>query len=140
VDRIGDTFRWKGENVSTSEVELVAMQYPQIKECSVYGVKVPNTDGRAGMILIVPQQSFNLHEFYNHMTKELPNYAVPYFVRLSEEVIITSTFKHKKSTLAEEGFDPSKTSDPLFFRDDGKKQFIPIDNTFFKEFHTLAKL
>eukprot|EP01121_Diplochlamys_sp_Union-15-3_P002622 TRINITY_DN1234_c0_g1_i5.p1 TRINITY_DN1234_c0_g1~~TRINITY_DN1234_c0_g1_i5.p1 ORF type:complete len:229 (-),score=41.98 TRINITY_DN1234_c0_g1_i5:67-753(-) len=140
VDRIGDTFRWKGENVSTSEIEQIAMQYPYVQECTVYGVKIANTEGRAGMILVVPKPEFDLREFYKLLKKELANYAVPYFVRLSKEIVVTSTFKHMKAALVEEGYNPETVSDPLYYRSDEHETFLPLDKTVYLNLGSYAKL
>ncbi|MGB6085416.1 long-chain-acyl-CoA synthetase, partial [Parvibaculum sp.] len=116
VDRIGDTFRWKGENVATSEVSEAISVFPGVKEANVYGVHVPGTDGRAGMASIVAENgSLDLDKFRTQMYKELPDYAVPVFLRIQPEMEVTGTFKHRKVELVKEGFDPSTISEPLYF-------------------------
>jgi fatty-acyl-CoA synthase len=138
VDRIGDTFRWKGENVSTSEVEEVLNRVPGVKESCVYGVKVPGCEGRAGMALLVLSDNvpFNLDTLYERVMKELPPYAAPLFLRVSPQIEMTNTFKYKKVNLAKESFDPNIVKDQLYFRDDGLKKFVPLDSTLFQKICT----
>lgn len=129
VDRIGDTFRWKGENVATSEVEIVLRGYPGVKEVTVYGVQVPKAGGRAGMAVIVPTLSideFDFPQFYAYTKEQLPSYAVPIFLRFQNEIDITGTFKHKKAELRAQGFDPAQTSEPLYIRDLATESYLPI--------------
>jgi fatty-acyl-CoA synthase len=126
VDRIGDTFRWKGENVSTSEVAEVLSVCPGVKEANVYGVAVPGHDGRAGMAALVVEPSFDPAPLAQRVTRELPAYARPLFLRLAREIEITGTFKHRKVDLVQEGFDPARVSDPLLFLD-GERGYAPLD-------------
>ena len=116
VDRIGDTFRWKGENVSTAEVAEALTVFPGVREVNVYGVQVPNTDGRAGMASVVAGDDLDLEAYDAHIARALPAYAQPYFLRLQPEIEITGTFKHRKVDLVKEGFDPAKVADPLYIR------------------------
>ena len=106
VDRIGDTFRWKGENVATAEVEGVVGDLRCVEICAVYGVRIPNNDGRAGMVTIVkhPAEIFDIDAVAEHLHKELPKFAVPIFIRLKEEINLTHTHKIKKFDLKKEGF------------------------------------
>ncbi len=118
VDRLGDTFRWKGENVSTTEVENMVSEYSKISEAVVYGVEIPNTNGRAGMAAITlnPNAVLDEQDCKNMLTefkKSLPSYAVPLFLRIQQQVETTGTFKYQKSKLKEQGFDPEKTSDRI---------------------------
>ena len=128
VDRIGDTFRWKGENVSTQEVQEVLTQMDAIDLVNVVGVQIPTTDGRAGLAAVVlkPSRTFDPKAFYQHVCKRLPNYAQPTFVRICQELEVTGTFKLKKTDLRKEGYDPRKTFDPLFYRDDANACYAPI--------------
>mmetsp|Transcript_49417 Transcript_49417/g.127376 ORF Transcript_49417/g.127376 Transcript_49417/m.127376 type:complete len:616 (-) Transcript_49417:2166-4013(-) len=128
VDRIGDTFRWKGENVSTTEVAEVLHGNEQIEEANVYGVVVQGYDGRAGMTALVLKhgKEFDPSSLYATATSELPSYAVPLFVRILPAIETTSTFKHKKVELVQDGFDPRSVHDPLFYRDDTKKTYAPM--------------
>ena len=127
VDRIGDTFRWKGENVSTTEVEETIGQFPGVEESNVYGVSIPGRDGRAGMAALVINGSFDLAAFRKHLSRSLPDYARPLFLRIRREMDVTSTFKQKKIDFVAQGFDPTVTSDPIFFDDPAAKAFVPID-------------
>eukprot|EP01125_Pyxidicula_operculata_P018692 TRINITY_DN6662_c0_g1_i3.p1 TRINITY_DN6662_c0_g1~~TRINITY_DN6662_c0_g1_i3.p1 ORF type:complete len:166 (-),score=34.98 TRINITY_DN6662_c0_g1_i3:75-572(-) len=138
VDRIGDTFRWKGENVATGEVEGVILKFNAptvIKEVTVYGVKMPNTLGRAGManIILHEDQQLDLKQFYDFTNEHLPSYAVPIFLRISKEMKITGTFKHMKAGLREEGFNPSTIKDPLYLRDTHSKTYVPLTEEKFNE-------
>jgi len=114
ADRVGDTFRWKGENVSTSEVATLVNRAPGVLESNVYGVVVPQSDGRAGMASLRVAPDFDLQAFAEHVARELPKYARPLFLRLEEGIRVTSTFKHQKVDYRNEGFDPSRVSSPLF--------------------------
>lgn len=127
IDRIGDTFRWKGENVATSEVAEALSIYPGVKEANVYGVQIPGTDGRAGMASLVTGEGFDLAGLPAHLEKQLPAYARPLFLRLSPEIEITGTFKHRKLELVKEGFDPKTISDPLYYYRAETKRFEPLD-------------
>jgi fatty-acyl-CoA synthase len=119
VDRIGDTFRWKGENVSTNEVADVLSRCSCVKEANVYGVTLPNAEGRIGMASIVfCDGSPNWKQLAEHVKKELPSYAIPYFVRPQGAQEITGTFKHRKVELVKDGW--SAGGDPVFFY--GKQQ------------------
>ncbi|WP_312324091.1 long-chain-acyl-CoA synthetase [Acinetobacter schindleri] len=118
VDRLGDTFRWKGENVSTTEVENMLTEYDKIVEAVVYGVEIPNTNGRAGMaaITLKPEAELNdtdLKEMLSCFKKCLPAYSVPVFLRIQQQVETTATFKYQKNKLKEQAFDPSKTDERL---------------------------
>lgn len=115
-DRLGDTYRWKGENVATSEVALVLTHAPSIREANVYGVEVPGCDGRAGMAAVVVDGELDLAGLGAHVEKNLPGYARPLFIRVQREMQLTASFKYVKTDLKEQGFDPSAVSgDPLFF-------------------------
>ena len=129
VDRIGDTFRWKGENVATIEVEHLLNQAPGVHETAVYGVSVPGTEGRAGMALVVPKDGAALdpRAFYEHATRVLPAYARPLFVRVAPQVDVTGNFKNRKTRLQDEGFDPARFADTLWFRDDVRESYVPLD-------------
>ncbi|NXD88800.1 S27A2 synthetase, partial [Halcyon senegalensis] len=119
-DRVGDTFRWKGENVATTEVEATLATVDFIQEVNVYGVSVPGCEGRCGMaaIRLKPGQTFDGETFYSFTQDTLPAYAAPRFVRLQDALEVTGTFKQCKSNLVREGFDPGVVRDPLFFRHD----------------------
>ena len=117
VDRAGDTFRWKGENVATGEVNDAIRQCQGVRDATTYGVEVAGHDGRAGMSAIVIDDDFDVMALADHLRARLPVYAHPLFVRISENLDATETFKQKKHQLAREGFDPAGVTDPLYFRD-----------------------
>ena len=127
VDRIGDTFRWKGENVSTSEVAEVVGTAPGVREANVYGVQVPGTDGRAGMASLVVEGDFDVDALQAHVDQHLASYARPLFLRILSEIEITGTFKHRKVDAVSEGFDPEQVSDPLYFLDPEKSSYVRLD-------------
>jgi fatty-acyl-CoA synthase len=127
VDRIGDTFRWKGENVSTTEVEETIGRFPGVAESNVYGVSIPGHDGRAGMAALVLDGSFDPAAFHRHLAASLPDYARPLFLRIRGEMDVTSTFKQKKIDFVAQGFDPAATSDPIYFDDPAAEAFVRID-------------
>ena len=126
VDRIGDTFRWKGENVSTSEVAERLAHVPGVQEVNVYGVQVGKLDGRAGMASLVVDPSFNIDDLAGFVDRELPAYARPLFVRLQPHIETTGTFKYRKMDLVEEGFDPARVKDPLYFRSPDKGGYAKV--------------
>ncbi|HKT54125.1 MAG TPA: long-chain-acyl-CoA synthetase [Caulobacteraceae bacterium] len=132
VDRIGDTFRWKGENVSTSEVEQALAGMAEVTEVNVYGVKVGDLDGRAGMASLVVTDKFDMKAFAEAVDAALPPYARPVFVRLQPEIATTGTFKHRKVDLVAEGFDPGRIGEPLFVRA-GAEGYEPITAALFAE-------
>jgi fatty-acyl-CoA synthase len=127
VDRIGDTFRWKGENVATSEVNRIVSDCPGVVDATTYGVEIKCADGRAGMSAIVTDDRFDLAEFRDHLVRGLPDYARPVFVRICAGLDATETFKQKKQHLIRDGFDPGRISDPLFFREPKTGDYLPID-------------
>jgi fatty-acyl-CoA synthase len=131
VDRIGDTFRWKGENVATLEIAEAIAARPGVVDVGVYGVAVPGYDGRAGMAAIVAGDGFDLTGLYEHLRERLPHYAVPLFLRLLPALSLTETFKQKKQELVRDGFDPSRVSDPLAFRDVSVGAYVPLDAVLF---------
>ena len=114
VDRIGDTFRWKGENVSTAEVTDVVRACPGVIDADVYGVAVPGADGRAGMAALMTETWFDLAAFRAHVAECLPAYARPLFVRLRTALDRTPTFKANKQQLQRDGFDPAMTDDLIY--------------------------
>jgi acyl-CoA synthetase (AMP-forming)/AMP-acid ligase II len=126
ADRVGDTFRWKGENVSTNEVAEILNGAPGVLESNVFGVRVPGADGRAGMACLRVDGAFSLEDFGAFVRERLPVYQRPYFVRLLEgEMRVTGTFKHQKADYRREGYDPSVVSDPLWFLDG--ERYVPLD-------------
>jgi fatty-acyl-CoA synthase len=127
VDRIGDTFRWKGENVATSEVAEAIARCPGVVDADVYGVAIPATEGRAGMAALVVTEEFDLDALRRHLTACLPAYARPVFVRICAELETTATFKHKKDALVRAGCDPAGTTDAIYFNDPQRQAFVPMD-------------
>jgi fatty-acyl-CoA synthase len=127
VDRIGDTFRWKGENVATSEVSEALSVVPGIKEANVYGVAVPGMDGRAGMAALVAGPAFDPSQLAAKLANNLPVYARPVFLRLMPEIETTGTFKQRKIDLVQEGFDPSKISEQIYALDTGTQRYERLD-------------
>jgi fatty-acyl-CoA synthase len=126
VDRLGDTFRWKGENVSTAEVAQVICACPGVRAAAVYGVRVPGADGKAGMAAIVVEEgAFDHATLHAHLVAKLPAYARPMFVRLCPAFDSTGTFRVRKADLVREGYEQS--SDPVWFDDRTHAQFLPYD-------------
>ena len=113
VDRIGDTYRWKGENVATSEVTEALSVIPGVREANVYGVTVPGMDGRAGMAALVVDGMFDIPGLGKRLA--LPHYEKPVFLRLQPEIAVTGTFKQRKVELVKDGFDPSALPDPVYW-------------------------
>ena len=126
VDRIGDTFRWKGENVSTAEVAETIDVIDGVAETNVYGVAVECADGRAGMAAIVPGEGFDLARLRTEIHARLPAFARPCFIRLQTSIDHTSTFKQQKLDLVREGFDPEVVDDPLYFDDPRAGAYVPL--------------
>jgi fatty-acyl-CoA synthase len=132
VDRMGDTFRWKGENVSTGEVTAVVTSYPGVIDAAVYGVAVPGADGRAGMAAVAVRPEFELAGFREHLAARLPDYARPVFLRIVSAIEITGTFKLRKQELSIEGYDRTKISDPLYFDDRARAAYTPLDEALYQ--------
>lgn len=136
VDRIGDTFRWKGENVSTTEVEMMLEELSEISEAIVYGVEIPNTNGRAGMASIKLTQNLNDIDFQSVLERLktlLPNYAIPIFLIVQDSVEVTGTFKHLKGPLKDRGYDTKRNEDPIFVWLPGKNTYVRLTPELQKE-------
>jgi fatty-acyl-CoA synthase len=131
VDRIGDTFRWKGENVSTGEVAERLTVAPGVKEANVYGVAVPGADGRAGMAGLVVEPGFDIKVLEEHVHRELPVYAQPLFVRILPSIETTGTFKVRKVELVADGYDPGKIRGPVYFHD-AKRGYVKVTKSVFE--------
>lgn len=129
VDRLGDTFRWKGENVATLEVERACQKIPGVNGAVVYGVSVPGHAGRAGMAALVTEVAFDPSTALRVLARELPSYAVPLVLRLVPGLDHTSTFKKRKGALRDEGFDPRAVTDPLWLRVAG--EYVPLDGSLY---------
>jgi fatty-acyl-CoA synthase len=128
VDRIGDTFRWKGENVATSEVAESLGVIPGVAEANVYGVHVPGQDGRAGMAALVVAPTFDPVLLGERLKGSLPAYARPVFLRLQPAMEVTGTFKQRKVELVKQGFDPSTIADPLYWYDPATGRYERLDS------------
>ncbi|MFZ1295168.1 MAG: long-chain-acyl-CoA synthetase, partial [Pseudomonadales bacterium] len=128
VDRVGDTFRWKAENVASTEVERVLGQRPGVVQACVYGVQVPHADGRAGMAALVLDRpdAFAPGPCARALQKQLPPYAVPRFLRIVPEHETTATFKIRKVDLKRQGFDPRAIDDPLWVLLDRNRGYQPL--------------
>jgi fatty-acyl-CoA synthase len=128
VDRLGDTFRWKSENVSTQEVAEALSGFPGLEIANVYGVRVPGAEGRAGMAALVLRHAdaFDGPALWAWCEARLPRYAAPLFVRLTRQADTTSTFKLRKHELASQGYDPARAGEPLFVRDDAARAYVPL--------------
>jgi fatty-acyl-CoA synthase len=133
VDRIGDTFRWKGENVATSEVAEALGVVEGVKEANVYGVSVPGQDGRAGMAALVVAADFDPSMLAAKLASNLPAYARPVFLRLLPEMEITGTFKLRKVDLVKDGFDPQTIPNPLYILDSASARYVPLDLARYEE-------
>jgi fatty-acyl-CoA synthase len=135
VDRIGDTFRWKGENVSTNEVAERLQAAAGVLQANVYGVAVEGAEGRAGMAALVVDSDFDIKAFGEHVARELPGYAQPLFVRILPAIETTGTFKVRKMDLVADGYDPAKVKGPLFFHD-AKRGYVKITRLMFEKLST----
>jgi len=126
-DRVGETFRWKGENVASQTIHEIVTQCPGVCEAAVYGVKVPQADGRAGMAAIVADDDFNLLALADRVMGQLPSFARPHFIRLMSRLPLTETFKVKKQALARDGFDIGRLSDPVYLLDPARGAYQRLD-------------
>ncbi len=130
-DRTGDTFRWKGENVSTGELENIANKHPSVEESVAYGVEVPNTNGKAGMLSIRLKGGLGDLDglgLYDFLSNNLPSYSVPVFIRIKDKFEKTPTFKYLKTNLKKEGFNLSQVSCPVYVNLPGEKEYRPLTN------------
>ena len=130
VDRVGDTFRWKSENVSTNEVGEIINGFDQIKFCNVYGVEIPGTDGRAGMAAVTLQDGvseLDVDAFSTFLRSELPAYAVPLFVRIQPDIDLTGTFKMVKGDLRKQAYDIRSFDDTVYALLPGSDRYAPFD-------------
>ena len=134
VDRIGDTFRWKSENVSTNEVGEIINAHSAVKLCNVYGVEVPGADGRAGMAALTLEEGsiFDPEEFARFVEAELPPFARPVFIRVQGDIEVTGTFKLLKTELKKTGYNPGATDDPLYVMKPRANQYVPLDPTYYQ--------
>ncbi|XP_074387845.1 long-chain fatty acid transport protein 5 isoform X1 [Zonotrichia albicollis] len=134
-DRVGDTFRWKGENVATTEVEATLALVSFIQEVNVYGVAVPGCEGRCGMAAVRLRDgaAFDGEQLFAFTQETLPAYAAPRFVRIQDALQVTGTFKQCKTQLVQEGFDPGAVGDRLFVRDAARRSYVPLGRAAFRD-------
>jgi fatty-acyl-CoA synthase len=139
VDRLGDTFRWKGENVSTAEVTAAISAGAGIVSAAVYGVPVPGTEGRAGMAALIVDETFDLAAFRRELSGRLPDYARPVFLRILRELDMTATFRPRLQDLRREGYDPAATGDALYLDDRAAGAFVRLDAALHQEIQARAR-
>ena len=132
VDRIGDTYRWKGENVATCEVSEAICAFRGVKHAIVYGVTVPATEGRAGMATLATDDDFDLAGLRNHLISRLPPYARPLFLRIRNNMELTGTFKYSKTELVRQGYDPDTSNDVIYFDNLELGAFTPLDKDWYE--------
>jgi fatty-acyl-CoA synthase len=130
VDRIGDTFRRKGENVATTEVADAIGEFPGVMHANVYGVAVPGVEGRVGMAAVVTYGELEMGKFHEHLAICLPHYARPVFLRIRNQVDLTGTFKYSKTELVRHGYDPDACADQLYF--DNSVEYVPLDRNLYR--------
>jgi fatty-acyl-CoA synthase len=135
VDRVGETFRWKGENVATTEVANVISSFPGVQHAIVYGVRVGGAEGRVGMAAITSREELNLSGLREHLVRRLPTYARPAFVRILNDSPITGTFKYSKSDLMKQSYDPGATSDAIYFDNPQTQTLQPLDRNWYSRIH-----
>jgi fatty-acyl-CoA synthase len=131
VDRIGDTFRWKGENVATSEVAAAIAAFPGVTFANVYGVVIPGADGRAGMAEIVCRGPIDFTAFRDHLARHLPRFAHPVLLRLREQIDVTATFKPMKRAAGPDGYDPGTCADRLYVNDPEQRAYVMLDRALY---------
>jgi fatty-acyl-CoA synthase len=136
IDRTGDTYRWKGENVSAAEVSEAICAFPGVREATAYGVPVPGTEGKAGMVALAGSGALDLAALRDHLVARLPAYARPLFLRLRNEIDVTGTFKYAKADLVRLGYDPVRTADPIFFNDPERQEFVLLDQACYERIQT----
>jgi len=129
LDRLGDTFRWKGENVATTEVAGTISRFPGVMAAAVFGVVVPGADGRAGMAALTTSAQFDPAAFRAFVVASLAPYARPLFVRVCASLDTTPTFKHTTRGLMRDGYDPARVADPLYVHDADRQSYVVLDPT-----------
>ena len=134
ADRVGDTYRWKSENVSTMEVAAILNNASGVMDCNVYGVQVESAEGKAGMAAMNVSDEFSFISFIEHVNKNLNTFQKPYFLRLTKEMQTTGTFKHQKEDLKKQGFNPSLIKDKLYFLQ--KDNYVEIDQALYNRIHS----
>ena len=133
VDRVGDTFRWKSENVSTNEVAEILNLFNQVNMANVYGVKIPKSEGRAGMVAFNCElKEFKWSDFSKFVAEKLPKYAQPIFIRIIKELETTGTFKLKKNDLREEAYHLDKIKgDQIYIKKPGNSSYEVLDKSYY---------
>ena len=134
ADRVGDTYRWKSENVSTMEVASILNNASGVMDCNVYGVQIDSAEGKAGMAAMNVSDEFSFISFIEHVNKNLNTFQKPYFLRLTKEMQTTGTFKHQKEGLKKQGFNPSLIKDKLYFLQ--KNNYVEIDQALYNRIHS----
>ena len=120
--------------MSTNEVEAVMQKVVKLSDCVVFGVSIPNADGKVGMAVIAdPEKTINLETLYPELSKRLPQYAIPQFIRITPIIELTGSFKLSKTTLEKDDFNISKINDPLYFLDRKQRSYVPLDATLFDD-------
>lgn len=133
VDRIGDTFRWKGENVAAAEAAQAIASCPGVAEANVYGVEVKGYDGRAGMAALVVDAAFDLATLRRHIEARLPDYARPVFLRITGRLEVTETFKLKKQALAAQGFDPRIIGEAIYYAAPHGDSYVRVNESLYRQ-------
>ena len=132
VDRLGDTFRWKGENVATTEVASAVSSCPGVVAATVFGIAVAGREGRAGMAVLSTTEDFHIARLGAELEARLPAYARPVFLRLSSRLSMTETLKHRPTDYSLEGFDPDIVTDPLYWRDPQSGCYARLDRAVYE--------
>jgi fatty acid transporter, putative len=134
TDRFGDNIRWKGENISTGEVEGIISNLVELADCVFYGIEIPGYEGKAGMLAILdPSNKLKLEELLEEMKKALPSYSIPLIIRIVSKLEMTTTFKLPKTTLAKESFNPNQVKDPLFILDSKANSYVKFDSNIYND-------
>lgn len=138
VDRIGDTFRWKGENVSTNEVGEALSGIQGVATANVYGIPLPGYDGKAGMAAITTDDDVDFDGMYAALGQKLPSYAIPIFIRVQRDAETTGTFKYRKVELVKDGFNIDEVNDPIWMYHPERKTYVPFTQDRYKSLRSGA--
>jgi acyl-CoA synthetase (AMP-forming)/AMP-acid ligase II len=132
---VGDTFRWKGENVSTQEVEKAIDTFRGVSSSAVYGINIAGSDGKAGMAAIIKDEDtpLDISKLAGHLKTKLPKYAVPLFVRFVTDFEWTATHKIKKTKLKTEGYDPSQVTEDVYVLLPGSEEYVAFNNEIYRD-------
>jgi citronellyl-CoA synthetase len=138
ADRLGDTYRWKGENVSSEEMEILINSFPQVEYCSAYGVLIPGTEGRAGMISFIKRgdEDFDFQKFFDFVDGKIPSYAIPIFLRLKTSFQTTATDKVQKVIMKQEGYDVNEIKDPMYVLLPKTSKYVPLTKEIYENIRT----